>query len=152
DPELLRMLGERLAAMNFDIRGFLREIALSQSYQRSFDAPADPAAAAQLAAANMTQWEGQRPALEQTPTASPDAYATALDQWHQTQTARLPVAAERHAARTAYADARKKADEAAQALAATTAQHQAKQTVAATVQQAAASAQQAAQALPEDTE
>src|SRR5690606_25633462 len=80
DPELLRMLGERFAAMNFDIRGFLREIALSQSYQRSFDAPADPAAAAQLAAANMTQCEGQRPALEQTATASSDAYATALDQ------------------------------------------------------------------------
>jgi hypothetical protein len=152
DPELLRMLGERFAAMNFDIRGFVREIALSQSYQRSFDAPADPAAAAQLASANLTQWEEQRPALEQAATASSDAYATVLDQWHQMQTAILPVAAELDAARTAYADARKKSDEAAQALAATTAQHQAKQTVAATVQQAAVSAQQAAQALPEDTE
>ena len=41
DAELLQTLAERFVAMNFDMRGFLREIALSNSYQRSFDLPTD---------------------------------------------------------------------------------------------------------------
>lgn len=38
-PELLNLLAERIAAMNFDIKAFIREIALSQTYQRSGDLP-----------------------------------------------------------------------------------------------------------------
>jgi len=34
-PELLKLLGEELAATQFDVRGFLRQIALSNAYQRS---------------------------------------------------------------------------------------------------------------------
>jgi hypothetical protein len=45
-PELLDLLGAELAAMQFDVRGFLREIALSETYQRSSQLPegVDPAA------------------------------------------------------------------------------------------------------------
>ena len=50
NPELLRLLAQQIAAMNFDMRGFLREIALSNAYQRSFDPPADPVALADKAA------------------------------------------------------------------------------------------------------
>ena len=39
-PELLNLLGERMAAMNFDVKAFLRELALSQTYQRSSELPA----------------------------------------------------------------------------------------------------------------
>src|SRR6185436_12030671 len=46
DPELLRLLGERFAAMNFDIRAFLREIALTSAYQRSLEPPQELLAAA----------------------------------------------------------------------------------------------------------
>ncbi len=38
-PELLELLADEFAAMNFDIRAFLRELALSQTYQRGFDLP-----------------------------------------------------------------------------------------------------------------
>ncbi len=38
-PELLTMLAGDLAARKFDIRGFLRELALSQTYQRSSEQP-----------------------------------------------------------------------------------------------------------------
>lgn len=34
-PELLKLLADDLAARKFDLRGFLRELALSQTYQRS---------------------------------------------------------------------------------------------------------------------
>jgi hypothetical protein len=38
-PELLALLADEIAAMKFDVRGFLREIALSKTYQRSSALP-----------------------------------------------------------------------------------------------------------------
>lgn len=38
-PELLQALSHALAAMNFDVRAFLRELANSQTYQRSSELP-----------------------------------------------------------------------------------------------------------------
>jgi hypothetical protein len=38
-PELLALLADDVAARKFDMRGFLREIALSQAYQRSSELP-----------------------------------------------------------------------------------------------------------------
>ena len=39
-PELLALLADELAAHKFDLRGFLREVALSEAYQRSSEKPA----------------------------------------------------------------------------------------------------------------
>ncbi|MBC8325598.1 MAG: DUF1549 domain-containing protein [Verrucomicrobia subdivision 3 bacterium] len=39
-PELLGLLADEFAAHNYDVRVFLRELALSQTYQRQFDLPA----------------------------------------------------------------------------------------------------------------
>lgn len=38
-PALLDLLGKRFAAMNFDIKAFLRELAVSETYQRSSELP-----------------------------------------------------------------------------------------------------------------
>lgn len=38
-PELLELLAKEFAAMNFDIKRFLKEIALSETYQRSYRLP-----------------------------------------------------------------------------------------------------------------
>lgn len=38
-PELLKLLADEFAAMKFDTRAFLRELALSQTYQRSSELP-----------------------------------------------------------------------------------------------------------------
>jgi hypothetical protein len=38
-PELLELLADDIAARKFDMRGFLRELALSQTYQRSSELP-----------------------------------------------------------------------------------------------------------------
>ncbi len=40
-PEVLQLISEQLAAMNFDARAFLRQLALTRTYQRSFDMPAN---------------------------------------------------------------------------------------------------------------
>jgi hypothetical protein len=39
-PELLALLADEIAATKFDVRNFLREVALSQTYQRSSELPA----------------------------------------------------------------------------------------------------------------
>lgn len=149
DPELLRILGEQFAAKNYDIKAFLRELALSETYQRSFDAPADLLSPAAQAAAQIAQAEQQRGPLEETAKESAKAYSAALDAWHQAEAATLPVAGEVDAARNAYAEAKKKVDEATKALADVTTQQQTKQTIATSLQQAAEATQKAAEALPD---
>ncbi len=54
-PELLALLADEVAAMKFDVRAFLRELALSQTYQRSSEMPAglDEAPPASYLVANL---------------------------------------------------------------------------------------------------
>lgn len=40
-PELLDLLASEFAAMNYDMRAFLRELALTETYQRRFEMPAE---------------------------------------------------------------------------------------------------------------
>ena len=152
DPELLQILGERFAAMNYNIQSFLREIALSETYQRSFDVPTNLASVAVQATAQSAELKLQLPPLEQAAKESADVYAKALEVWHQAEAATLPAAGELDAARNVYAEAKKKADEAHKALADVTAQQQTKQNIATTLQQAAVATRQAADALPGDKE
>ena len=152
DPELLRILSEHFVATNFDIRGFLREIALSDVYQRPFDAPADLLAIASQAVAEVAQLEQQRPSLEAAAKSSTEAYASASETWNAAEAAMLPVAGELDTVRAQYAEAKTKLDEATKAAADATAQLQAKQAVAEPVQQAATAAEQAVKALADDKE
>jgi hypothetical protein len=56
-PELLDLLADGLAELRFDLRAFLRELALTRTYQRRFDLPADLAGRARALA-------GRRASLE----------------------------------------------------------------------------------------
>lgn len=152
DPELLQMLADRFAAMKFDIRGFLREIALSGAYQRSFDLPAGLLSLSAQAAAAINQLQQQRILLEQASTASGNAYSAASDVWQESEAAMMPVAAALDTAKDQYVEATKKHDEAVKAVADAAAQLQTKQNVVSPVQQAAAAAHEAIKVLPEDKE
>ena len=94
----------------------------------------------------------QLPQLEQAAKESADLYSRALEAWHQAEAATLPAAGELDTARNAYAEAKKKADEATKALPTSPAQQQTKQNIAATLQQAAIATRTAAEALPGDNE
>ena len=41
NPELLDLLAEQIVAMKYDVKGFLRELALTRAYQRSSEPPPD---------------------------------------------------------------------------------------------------------------
>jgi hypothetical protein len=152
DPELLRVLGERLAAMNFDMRAFLREIALSQTYQRSFDAPEDVFSVADRAKAEAEELKRQRAEQKKAAAAANEAYAAAAEAWEAAEESLVPVANEFDAARTEYATAKANLDAAVQAKTATANQLTAKQAAKPPVEQAAAAAKAATAALPEDKE
>ena len=152
DPELLRLLAERFVAMNFDIRAFLRELALTSAYQRSFDLPASLLAVSAQAAADAAKLERRRTQLERAAQESSDAYETALDAWKEAEAALLPAAGELDTARNQYADAKKKMEEAVKALTDAKIQLQAKQSVARPVERSAAIMALAAKALPGDAQ
>ncbi len=61
NPALLDLLAEQVAAMKFDMRGFVRELALTDAFQRSLDLPAMPPGVAQI--------KGMLPGLQQQATA-----------------------------------------------------------------------------------
>ncbi|MCA9010677.1 MAG: DUF1549 domain-containing protein, partial [Planctomycetaceae bacterium] len=152
DPELLRQLGTRFASMNFDVKSFLREIALSDTYQRAFDGPADLASGAAPAATQVAEWKQQIPALAAAAKQSEADYSAASAAWLQAEAALLPVAAEFDAARNAFADARKKADEVSKAIADAVSQQEKKRNSAAALMEAADASRRAAAALPDDRE
>src|SRR5690606_3540972 len=58
DPELLDLLASEFAATGFDVKAFLRELALTRTYQRSSEPPPSPSPGAGTSAA-----EPEAPAL-----------------------------------------------------------------------------------------
>ena len=150
NPALLTLLGERFAAMGFNVRGFLREVALSRVYRRSLDLPGDVLAKAAEASPLIQQLEQEEVALSLQSNASVSAFETSMEAWHVAEQALLPAVVEMEQARTAYAEALKKADEAQAALSTAQAQLSAKQSVAQSVAAAAAGAQAALAQVGED--
>jgi hypothetical protein len=151
-PELLQRLGERFAASGYDLKAFVRELALTRVYQRSLDRPEDLVAQSSEAARIA---ETLAPQLEQLSTqaqAAAQAFDAAATAWAQTEAALLPTAEELNASRTKYADSLKKLQEAQKAFADAQAQAAAKQDVAKTLAEAAAKTQEAVAKLKEDQE
>jgi hypothetical protein len=147
-PALLQMLGEQIAAMGFDMRAFLREVALSQVYQRTYDVP--PELLAQ--SANLEALQQEREALAAASEASTAAFNAALDQWNAAQAALLPAVAEFDAVRAKYTEILKRRDDARKAAADAEAAVAAKQAIVTTVGEAATKGQAAVAALPQDQE
>ena len=152
DPALMRILAERLAATNFDMRSFLRELALSQAYQRPFDAPADLMPAATQALTVLPQLEAERATTDARYTEAKAAYDKAMAAYAEAEKAFLPVVAELDTARTKCADARKALDAALAALAEAQKQLATKQDIVTALTAANTAAQAAAQKLPADAE
>jgi len=115
NPALLDLLAEQIAAMNFDMRAFIRELALTQAFQRSLDLPAIPPGIAQI--------KTMLPALEKQAAELETAQAVVEEQFRKDQKALVdaqllaePTRAELIKLDTAVAAAQKGADDAAAPL------------------------------------
>jgi hypothetical protein len=152
NPELLELLAQQIVALKFDMRAFLRELALTSAYQRSFDPPVIAVALSDQAVKEAAELEAERGAMAKTAEASSAAFTKAADAWEKMEAATIPVAGELDTAKNQYAAAKQKVDEAAKAAADATSQLTAKKTVVTPVEQAATAAQEAVKALPADKE
>src|SRR4051794_21717224 len=81
NPELLKLLSTQIAAMKFDMRVFLRELALTNAYQRSFTPPADVASLADKAAKEVAHLQEERGPIAKSSEESDAAYSKAAEAW-----------------------------------------------------------------------
>jgi len=150
-PELLALLANELVARNFDARSFLREVALTQTYQRAIDLPGEAETKAPSAEeiASMLAVEGGRTeSLKAEAKAAHDAYRAAINAWHASESKLVPVMGELTQAEAKHAGADKTQADAQKALEAAKAQVVARTAVSKTVGEAAAKADEAAKLLP----
>lgn len=151
-PELLRRLSERFVEMKFDVRAFLREIALSQAYQRGIDRPADVLAAVDGAAAQLPALTTDHDARTAKVEELRKVVDAGLTEWAAAEAALLPALAERDAARAKGLEVVKKRDDAQKVVNDTTTQLNVKVTVTTSVTEASTKAQEAIKLLPQDQE
>ncbi len=150
--ELLDLLADELVRTKYDLRGFLREVALTRAYQRSSFVPEpsefqlDPGAVSP----RLTAWksEAQRLADEQTPLeqAMTDADVKLSEAYDKYSAA----AARREAAEKARGEVKKASDELAAALAAAIKDEATKDDVLKSLVAAREAAAAAAKKLPDD--
>jgi hypothetical protein len=151
-PELLDQLADEFAALKYDMRAFLREIALTRTYQRSFDAPPTLDSDAARIVTEMSTLESAVGRAE-------EALAKASAAWQATR--REAIAAQEaidqslvglRAAETSLAGARKLAATATATLAASQQQNKAKTDANAAIAVALEQAKQALANLATDAD
>jgi hypothetical protein len=151
-PEVLDLITQELVAANFDAKFLIRQLLLTQAYQRSFDTPADVAPKVAVAPQQVTDRAAALTALK---TASEAAHQTQSAAYEATKTTLKALEAPDKAARDAHQAAvagRKPLTDAEVALAKTQAQVAAQQTVTTALTDAAAKAAEAVKAIPNDAE
>ena len=151
-PEVLDLLTQTVVESQFNLRSLVREIAVSQSYQRSFDLPADPAAQLTATAEKLQAIEQQLPPL----TSSVEAAKTVVTAaYEEAKVAQKGTEEKEKAYRDALAAAvaaQKPVNDAQAALTKSQAAVTAKQIVIATLTEASTKAAEAVKAVPNDAE
>jgi hypothetical protein len=115
-PGLLELLTSEVAALKYDVRGFLRELALTRTYQRSIEVPASAIEPARSAAAKLPALEAEAKRLKASAEQEEEAFRKAADAHGEARKAAAAAAAEQAKAETAAAEARKLRDAAQKEL------------------------------------
>jgi hypothetical protein len=152
NPALLDLLAEEIAAMKFDMKAFIREIALSQAFQRSMDLPEPAPELAHSAAEHLPSLEEAAKTLAETAFASEEASSKARQTMLQAQREAEPISSELKKQDAAVAEAKKGADAATGAAKKADESLATKREVQKTLADAAAKAGEAAAKVPEAQE
>lgn len=149
-PELMTLLADEIVALKYDTKAFLRALALTRTYQRAIDLPADPGppSDAQAVASTLAELETRTESITAAFEAARKEYDQAIKAWHAAETLLVPAAAEHDQALATHAGAAKKQAEAQKAVDDILAQIKAREDVGKTLAEAAAKAQEAAKKLP----
>ena len=116
-PELLELLGDRFVAMKYDMKAYLREIALSDTYQRSLDAPVSVAEQAKTIEPQVMSLRAKVEEVAAQVESALISVTRVEAEFDSARDAVNPLYDELAKANTAFGEARKAADSAAKALA-----------------------------------
>jgi hypothetical protein len=147
-PELLALLADEFVTMKFNVKALLREIALSQTYQRSIDLPESQLAADDGLSAQVALLDSELQRLTGAAAESAKAIEQVQDELRVSRTATVDLESENKKLTAAVGELKKASQVAGQALASAKAAHAAKQDAASAVGDAAAQIQEATGVLP----
>ncbi|MDQ3624976.1 MAG: DUF1553 domain-containing protein, partial [Verrucomicrobiota bacterium] len=148
-PALLDLLAEAIAGMKFDMKAFIRELALTRAFQRSVDLPDAAPELARAAAERLPRIEQEAKALAATAAASEETFIRARDAVRQAALSAEPLTAELKKQEAAVAPLQKAADAAAAAEKKSSEVLAAKQEVHKTLAEAGLKANEAAASDPD---
>jgi len=111
-PALMDLLAESIGTMKFDMRAFVRELALTHAFQRSLDLPELPPDKAKIIAEKLPTIEQEAEALKTAASAVDKEFATVETAMEDSQRAAQPVTTEWQKQNTATAAAEKAMSEA----------------------------------------
>lgn len=151
-PELLELLADRFASMNYDMKAFVRELALTKTYQRSLDVPATLSDVAASLQPQVEALKIENQALDDVVAKAEEAVTKLREQIAVADQAADPIYDELSKANDAIGEARKKSDAAAKALTDTKNQLAAKQGIATPLTEGLAGANKALALLPAEKE
>jgi hypothetical protein len=114
-PELMGLLAEEIAAMKFDMKAFVRELALTRAFQRSLDLPATAGDAATLTML-LPELEKTAEVLDKAANTVAETFRAAQKEVVDASIAAAPFSADLVKAEADVAAAKKAADEAAAPL------------------------------------
>ena len=152
NPALLDLLGDEFAKANFSVPTLLREIALSQTYQRSWQLPADLSPSSESAAKVLADLNAQVIAAEAQIEAKQEEASSALEKLDEALAEAKPLRAALQKAVTAAQAEATKVDAATTAVKGNQTKFDQKNSVAVAVRATAASAQAALTSIPDDKE
>lgn len=151
-PELLDLLAGEIVRMKFDMRAFLRELALSRAYQRSLQTPPDLTPAIQTAVQQLPALETQNQQVTAALQQSTEGTNKTRGEYDAARKSVSVALAELATANNAVVTAQKTSDTAAKALSEAQQQLTAKRDVAKVLAEAAAKSAEAAAKLAGDAE
>lgn len=151
-PELLDLLAAEVIAAKYDVKPILRAIALSQTYQRSGELPADWNAASQQAAALLAALDAKQKELSAAIDQSKEAAKQPETEFDAAKKAVSPVRDELTKITAAAVEARKQWDAATDVVAKTDAQIAPKTEAAKPLAEIAAKASEALAKIPNDAD
>lgn len=151
-PAVLDLITNEFVAMKYDMRWLIRELAMSKTYQRSIELPADPTPQIAAAVQQLPSVEAEHARLKGIAEASRKAADAAREEWKAARKMLEPAEAAWKAAEAEVTKIKKPVDDALAALAKTNVDTTAKQTAINAVNEAAAKTTEAAKLLPNDKE
>lgn len=152
NPALLDLLGDEFAKANYSVPTLLREIALSQTYQRSWQLPADLSPSSDSAPKVLAELTAQVDAEEAQVDAKQEEASAALEKLDEALAEAKPLRTALQKAVTAAQAEATKVDAATTAVKGNQTKFEQKNAVAVAVRAAAASAQAALASIPDDKE